>query len=121
MPETQKVIAAYLKDRGLTESKIDRLIKVQPKKVEDGSRRCPRCSSNKIRSENVEWTATTNNLGYSDEIAALDGLGGKATFKDQIVCNVCGYWVEDPNREKKKKSFWTYVADFVFGLFLSSR
>lgn len=118
MPETQSEIKKHLEEKGLTETKIEKLISINPKrKSENGKIRCSRCSSDKIRTEKVEWTDTISRAGYSDEIASIDGINGRATYKDQVICNVCGFWIKDPNGERKKTSFWHYVADSIFSVF----
>lgn len=66
LPETQSEIKEYIATKGLTESKIEQLVSVNPKrKSKKGQQRCPRCSSDKIRTEKVEWTDTGNRIGYS--------------------------------------------------------
>lgn len=118
MPDTQSEIGKYIADKGLTEQRIEKLIATNPKRESENREiRCPRCSSDKIRTEKVEWTDTVNRAGFADEIAALDGLNGKATYDDQVICNVCGFWIKDPNFEKKKKSFWHYISDGIFNVF----
>ncbi|RDK82538.1 hypothetical protein [Marinirhabdus gelatinilytica] len=118
MPETQSEINKYIADKGLTEQRIEKLIATNPKRdTENGKIRCPRCSTDKIRTEKVEWTNNTGQFGLEDEISSLDGLDGRATYKDQVICNVCGFWIKDPNFEKKKKSFWHYIADGIFNIF----
>lgn len=118
MKDTQSEIKEYLIERNLNESKIDQLILTNPKsKLIDERERCPRCYSDKIRKDEVEWTNTKNRAGFADEIATLDGLNGKATYKDQVICNVCGFWIKDPNFEKKKKPFWHYITDGIFDIF----
>jgi hypothetical protein len=118
MKDSQSEIRKYLNERNLNESKIDKLISENPKsKLNDGEKRCERCYSNKIRKDKVEWTNTGGGIGIEDEIATLDGIGGKATYKDEIICNVCGFWLEDPNQEKplsisKKitKGIWEFIS-----------
>src|SRR5690606_4651347 len=118
MPQTQSEIKKYISNKGLTEKRIDELIATNPKReTKEGKIRCPRCSTDKIRTEKVEWTDTENRAGFADEIATLDGLNGKATYKDQVICNVCGFWIKDPNFERKKKPFWHYIADGIFDIF----
>ena len=120
MEETQFEITQFIADRGLTESKINQLIAVNPKReTKNGKIRCQRCSSDKVRTEKIEWTNTIDSPGISDEAAIIDGLNGRATYKNQVICNVCEFWVEDPNFEKKKKPFWHYIADGIFDLFTS--
>ena len=101
MKVTQSKIKEYLVERNLNESKIERLIAENPKsKLEDNLKRCPRCYSDKIRTNKVEWTNTGGGIGLSDEIAIANGIEGKATYKNEIICNVCEFWLKDPNEEK---------------------
>lgn len=101
MKETQSEIKKYLNERNLTESNIDQLISENPKsKLDDNKMRCPRCYSDKIRKNKVEWANTGGGIGIGDEVATLDGLGGRTTYKNEVICNVCGNWLEDPNQEK---------------------
>lgn len=118
MPDTQSEIRKYIADKGMTEQRIENLIATNPKReTKNGKVRCPRCSSDKIRTEKIEWTDTKKRAHFGDEIATLDGIDGKATYKDQVVCNVCEFWIKNPNFEKKKKSFWHYIADGIFDIF----
>ena len=118
MKETQSEIKKYIAERGINEAQIDKLISANPKReTKNGKVRCPRCSSDKIRTEKVEWTNNAGQIGYEDEIAALDGLSGNATYKNQVICNVCGIWIEDPNFEKKKTPFWHFIATGIFDIF----
>ena len=101
MKVTQSKIKEYLVERNLNESKIERLITENPKsKLEDNLKRCPRCYSDKIRKNKVVWTNTNGGIGLEDEIAIADGIGGKATYKNEVICDVCDFWLEDPNEEK---------------------
>ncbi len=118
MKETQSEIKKYIAERGLNDAQIDKLISANPKRENENAKvRCPRCSSAKIRTEKVEWTSNAGQIGYEDEIASLDGLSGKATYKNQVICNVCGIWIEDPNFKKKKTPFWHYIATGIFDIF----
>lgn len=102
MKDTQSEIKEYLTKRNLNQSKIDRLISENPKsKLNDDKERCSRCYSDKIRKDKVEWTDTVHKSGYSDEIVVLDGLVGRATYKDEVICNVCGLWLSDPKMKKE--------------------
>lgn len=101
MKITQSKINEYLIERNLNKSKIERLISENPKsKLEDSLERCPRCYSDKIRKNKVEWTNTDGGIGLADEIAIADGIEGKATYKNEIICDVCDFWLKDPNNEK---------------------
>ena len=103
LEETKQSVQEYIKQRNLTETKINQLIKdVNKKNYNDNDKRCPRCKSLKTRTQEVELWRTNQ---YSPE--AHDGLIGKATYKDEVVCNVCGYWIKDPNLTKPQKpTFW---------------
>ena len=118
MQDTQLEIKRHLIKKNFTKEKVDKLIATNPKKeAKKGKRRCPRCLSDKVRIEKVEWTNTVNKVGYEDEIASMDGLSGKITYKNQVICNVCEYWIEDPNFEKTKKSIWHNIGDALFHIF----
>lgn len=118
MKITQLKIKEYLIERNLNESKIERFISTNPKsKLNDGLKRCPHCYSNKLLKNKVEWTNTDGGIGLEDEIAVLDGIEGKATYKNEIICNVCNFWLQDPNEEKplsisKKilKGIWNFIS-----------
>jgi hypothetical protein len=118
MKVSQSEIKEYLTERGFNQAKINKLISENPKsKLNDGKKRCERCYSEKIRSNKVEWTNTGGGIGIEDEIATLDGIGGKVTYKNEVICNVCGFWLEDPNQEKplsfsKKitKGIWEFIS-----------
>ena len=91
MNETQKIISDFLLKRNLSESRINRLISENPKaKLTDEKERCPRCYSDKIRKDEVEWTNSRDGIG----------IGECAIYKNEVICNVCGLWLEDPNQEK---------------------
>ncbi len=121
MKVTQMEIKEYLVERNLNESKIDRLISENPKsKLNDDRERCPRCYSDKIRKDKVEWTNTSGGIGIEDEVATWDGFGGRATYKNEVICNVCGFWLEDPNQEKPlptSKKVLYGLWDFVLEMF----
>ena len=119
MPKTQEMISNYLLEKGFTKSKIDRLIESNPDdKLKDEKKRCTRCYSDKIRKNKIEWN--TMNKGIEGRAARWDAVGGKVTFKDEVVCNVCEFWIEDPNQEKPS-GMWNKIAngilEFVGGVF----
>ena len=120
MKETQQEINNFLLEKNINEASISRLIAANPKsKLSDDKERCPRCYSDKIRRNSVEWTNTAYGSGYGDEIAALDGISGRATYKDEVVCNVCGKWLADPNNEKGKsiwRTLWDIITDNPLGI-----
>ena len=117
MKDTQIEIKQFLAERNITEAKIDRLIADNPKaKLNDKKERCPRCFSDKIRHDKVEWTNTGGGIGIGDEVATWDGIGGRTTYKNEVICNICGFWLEDPNQEKPvttSKKILNGLWDFV--------
>ena len=120
MKDTQSEIKEFLSERNLNQSKIDRLILENPKsKLKDIKERCLRCYSDKIRKVKVEWTNTVGGIGIGDEVATWDGIGGQATYKNEVICNVFGNWLEDPNQEKPlptSKKILNGIWDFVIGV-----
>ena len=105
MKPTRDKIQEYLNERNFNVSKMEALIAENPKnKLNDSEERCPRCFSNKLRKTKVEWTATEDGFGFEDEIAVAKGFENKATYKNEIVCNVCEFWIKDPNNEKPKST-----------------
>ena len=121
MKPTREIISEYLLKRNLSASKIDHLIANNPKsKLNDERERCPRCYSDKIRKDKVEWTNTGGGIGLDDEIATWDGVGGRVTYKNEVICNVCGYWLIDPNQEKPlptKRKVLYGIWDFLLAVF----
>lgn len=110
---TQSKIKSFLIEKEFDESQIDQLILQNPKsKLNDGKERCPRCYSNKLRSNKVEWTNTDQEVGFEEEIATSDGVFGKVTYKNEVICNVCGFWLEDPNLEKPQSIFKRITNNF---------
>jgi|SRR6218665_199661 len=122
MFETQHEIKKYIDSRKLHPQTIDKLT---TKKVDTTKNAvcCPRCGSNKWLINNVEWTETFGKSGREDDIAASDGLWyGKATYKDEIICIVCDFWLQDPNKKapkgnsKKKVTIWNFVSSIFDNL-----
>lgn len=118
MVETQDVIKEYLKKRQITEEKIEILIAENLKrKIIDNIERCPKCYSDKLRIEKVEWTKTIDKFSGDDEIASLDGFVGKVTYKNEVECNVCGFILKDPNQKNyKKRTIRQKVSDYVLSM-----
>ena len=116
LKETSEFVLTYLNKRGITERKAKILIEeINKKKIEAQDFRCPRCKSKKIRQEEVEWTNTAYQTGIADEVAIIDGVYlNKTTYKKQEVCNICGYWISDPNNEKpQKRSFLEKLLNII--------
>ena len=118
MPETQKKIENHIEKKGLSAEKIEKLIAENTQQFESIDKEiCPRCGSQNLLKRKVEWTNTIDKpFNGDDEVAALDGLYGRATFKDEISCNICGFWIEDPNREKPT-NFAQKIKGSVIGFF----
>lgn len=118
MVETQDVIKEYLKKRQITEEKIEILIAENLKrKIIDNIERCPKCYSDKLRIEKVEWTKTIDKFSGDDEIASLDGFVGNVTYKNEVECNVCGFILKDPNQKNyKKRTIRQKVSDYVLSM-----
>lgn len=114
MDKTYLDIKNYIKERGLTETKINELIESANQiTYSDNHARCPRCKSNKIRSENIELTNTSS----SDTATILDGLNGSATFRIRQICDICEYYISDPNNESlKSKSAIRKLTEFIFDI-----
>jgi DNA-directed RNA polymerase subunit RPC12/RpoP len=118
MQETQKEIEKHIEKKGLSTEKIEILIAENTQQLKSNAKEiCPRCGSQNLLKRKVEWTNTIDKpFNGDDEVAALDGLSGKATFKDEISCNVCGFWIEDPNQERPT-NFKQKIKGSVIGFF----
>ena len=118
MLETQDVIKEYLKKREITEDRIEILLSENfNRKIIDNKERCPKCYSDKLRIEKVEWTKTIDKFSGDDEIASLDGFDGKVTYKDEVECNVCGFIIKDPNQKNyKKRTITQKISDYVLSM-----
>jgi hypothetical protein len=121
MQETQKEIEKHIENKGLSAEKIEKLIAENTQQLKSNAKEiCPRCGSQNLLKRKVEWTNTIDKpFNGDDEVAALDGLAGKATFKEEISCNVCGFWIEDPNQERPtnfKQKIKGSVIGFIDGI-----
>lgn len=99
---TRDSVVSYIRDRRLTDAKIDALVsELEFSKCDDRKIRCTRCTSTKLRIQDVAW----DNPSYSSW-ETMDALFMKrAALKEQIECTVCGNWVKDPNNQGPPKSF----------------
>lgn len=108
MKGTRDSISEYILSRGLTPEIIEVLItESQSRAFSDDVPRCSRCKSAKLRTDNVEYYNTASGTSGNDA-AAMDGLTGKATYKNQIICEVCDLYISDPNQERgpEDSSIW---------------
>ena len=111
---TQERIKNYIFiQRKLNPELIEKLIADNAsKKVLDSLEYCPRCKSDKVRVFKVDWAIPLFESGAEDELAMYYELHtGKTYLKDKIVCNVCGYVLDDPNA---RKSFLKKIRDILF-------
>ena len=100
---SQAKIKKILFKRGLTEYKIEQLIEKNPKsKLADNKERCSRCYSDKIRKDKVEYTNESSGGSLGIAIKAYNATNGKVPYKNEVICNVCGFWLKDPNNEKPR-------------------
>lgn len=120
MRDTQQYIKDYIQKRNLNQKTLDQLVTKRTLLYYKKGKCCSRCGTNKLLINNVEWTETYNKPGYPDEIAVGDALFmGKPTYKDEIICNVCDFWLQDPNNRKpkeKRKKTWL-IWDFLSSAF----
>ena len=97
---TQEKLRSYIKSRSLNEQKRNALIeRWEFVEIDSNTKHCPRCTSRKIQSQQVE--------SYNSRASSIDGMAGKATYATKEVCDVCGYWISDPNDEQRgADSLW---------------
>ena len=101
MPKTQLEIKKHLSKKGINNLKIEELIstnKIKP--LQNGKEQCPRCFTDKLNIQKVELTNFGNHTIIENNIEFYDSLNGEPKYKSQIICNVCGFWVNDPNGQK---------------------
>lgn len=117
MLNTQQDIKEYVEKRNLNQKAIDQFITKRTEIYYKKEKCCTRCGSNKLLINNVEWTDTYGKPGYADDLAVSEGMFyGKATYKDEIICNVCDFWLQDPNNRnpkgirKKTGSIWDFIS-----------
>ena len=111
LADTQQKIRDYIfLKRNLSQEQIENLINEnRNRKFVDDKERCPRCKSDKIRAEKVEVWNTTYGHPMAD---ALESISQKQKLKDHIICNVCGYVLDDPN-ESSVLSFKRLINSFL--------
>jgi hypothetical protein len=107
--ETQKIIDDYIQEKNFTQEKIERLVELKFFASKDQTQVCPRCGSFKFLVNSVEWTDNIGKPGINDDVAVSESIFlNKITRKDEIICNVCDYWVQDPNNRGPKKKLSGY-------------
>ena len=95
------------------------LLIIQKLNLRTTKERCPRCFSDKLREEKVEWMETSNGFSFSKESISLKKFAGEAHYKTKKSCNVCGYGVTDPNYQKRKpiiKKIAEYIGNVIDGI-----
>ena len=114
LKNTQENINRILFKRGLTKSKIENLIDNNPKsKLNDNKERCPRCYSDKIRKNKVEFDNDSRGGSLVILTATYKSMSDKVSYKNEVICNVCGFWLKDPNNEKPKMILKRFLSRFL--------
>lgn len=116
MTDTQYEIKKYIDELKLYPQAIDKLIK---EKVKNDKERicCPRCGSSKLLKNSVKWTELYNKYDVRKVSLTSNGI-----YKDEIICNVCDYWLEDPNKKapkgngKRKVTLWNFISSIFDSL-----
>ncbi len=113
---TQDDIKEFLKIKNFSEEKINSLIPSGRYAENNQTKQCPQCGSKKLLINNVQWTETYGKIGWEDDKAVAKGFSGKITYKDEVICNVCDYWLQDPNgrgpnagKKLRGWSFWNLL------------
>ena len=110
--DTQTKIKDFIfNKRNLNQKTLDELIiKNSSSKLNDNIKRCPRCKTDKVRTDKVDWAIPLFRAGAEDEYAMLHEIQtGHPYLKDKDTCNVCGFVLYDPNNEKRP--FYKKLAD----------
>ncbi|MEO8254830.1 MAG: hypothetical protein ABI554_10645 [Flavobacterium sp.] len=119
MRDTQEDIKNYILERNLTQKAIDQFIAQPTQLYYENAECCSRCGTDKLLINNVQWTQTHQKHNYGNEFIFKDSLyNGDVIYKDEIICNVCDFWLEDPNNQnpkKKRKRTW-----IIWDLFMSA-
>ncbi len=111
---TREKILDYLKNiRKFNFNQVEELIEKSKKKVyNDFKERCPRCKTEKIRTDMVDWAIPLYHAGAEDEMAALYEIRtGKTYMTAKITCNVCGHIITDPNNRTLKEKILGVLFD----------
>lgn len=112
---TQAKIKNYIfATRKLNQNILDKLIIQNADRIMvDNGAYCPRCKTNKLRTDQVDWIIPVLKSGAEDEQAMqLEIQNGQRYQKSKTSCNVCGYILHDPNTEKKP--FYKKLTDYFF-------
>lgn len=116
MSDTQYEIKKYIDGRKLYPLAIEKLINEKVKGDEQFFC-CPRCGSPKLLKNNVKLTE----LYTKHEIRLAYSLPN-GIYKDEIICTVCDFWLEDPNKKapkgnsKRKVTIWNFISSLFDGL-----
>jgi|GEM_PF-3009973 len=111
-PQLQSEIRAFLERQNISGVTIARF---QPSRTPyadfDQICICLQCGSDKLLVNNVEWTETPLRRHTSLDIDASELFHPKVIYKDEVICNVCDFWLQDPNKRgpynpNRKKLYW---------------
>lgn len=99
LPDTRKYIINYIKEKGLTELEINKLIKIKLlSKGEFGEGRCLRCGSNKIKTEDL--TSMDIEFKSNWQVKLKEKLTQSKNLLDYKYCTVCGLIINNPFNEE---------------------
>ena len=116
MTDTQYEIKKYIDSRKLYPVIIDKLIK-EKVKINQNYICGPRCGSDKLLKNNIRWTEIYSKYDLRKANNSSNGI-----FKDEIICNVCDFWLEDPNKKapkgnsKRKVTIWNFISSLFDSL-----
>lgn len=111
-PQLQSEIRSLLERKNISVSTIARF---QPSRLPyadfDQTHICPQCGSNKLLVNTVEWTETPIRRHTDFDTNPNQLFQPEAIFKDEVICNVCDFWLQDPNKRgpynpNRKKLYW---------------
>ncbi len=101
MKDSQTEILNFLEENAFDLAEVEELIKSNPKsKKLRKNEVCPRCLSDKTREDNVELYDTGRIGGGAHALASEINSNEPNLETNEVKCNVCGYWISDPNNEQ---------------------
>ncbi|KAF2513823.1 hypothetical protein [Flavobacterium foetidum] len=115
MYDTQQVIKDYVQARNLSQKTIKQFVANPISHNYENAKCCPRCGSDKLLRTEVQWTQTQN----KSEITwiEIDRFNeGGMVYRDEIVCNICNFCLQDPNHKKSGREKWLFW-DFFSSIF----
>jgi rubredoxin len=105
---TQDKILQEISSRRFLDRELDKMIESRENNPENTG--CPRCDSNKIRTDQIDLVGGSGAGGYKIAYSgAAKASGHDLTAKGKrMVCEICGFILQDDNeRNSPLKSFFT--------------